>query len=306
MAFCQNCGNKLDPTAKFCPECGEPVAKKDMSIRHQKFAGEIIKCPNCGEILNSFASQCPACGYEIRGTNLNDSVKEFAQELKKLENGRHSEKGFGIGRAFAQAFSANTVNIVDRQLADRILNFVVPNTKEDIFEFMILAASNIDPMAYDTTINGYGLYERTGKLMISNAWDSKYSQVHQKAKMMFPEDSRLDEIENMYKSKQKQISKTKFKTTKGFALTLAICGALIVACSVLLGGVSQKETKLERELNATVIEIQEDISNGDYDDALIKANGLRYDESLNSKKAEQWDEQRDYLINLINEKKGEN
>lgn len=88
MAFCQNCGHELDPTAKFCPECGIPISKKDMSIRHQKFAGEIIKCPNCGEILNAFSSKCPSCGYELRGSDSLNSVEEFARELKIIESKR--------------------------------------------------------------------------------------------------------------------------------------------------------------------------------------------------------------------------
>lgn len=102
MAFCQNCGHKLDPAAKFCPECGEPVVKKDMSIRHQKFAGEIIKCPNCGEPLNAFVSQCPACGYELRGSDSSDSVKEFVQELKNIETERKNDEG-GIKNTLLQS-----------------------------------------------------------------------------------------------------------------------------------------------------------------------------------------------------------
>ena len=307
MAYCQNCGHKLDPAAKFCPECGEPVAKKDMSTRHQKFAGEIIKCPNCGEVLNAFSSQCPTCGYELRDSDSSDSVKKFAQELKEIESGRKSERKFSsIGNAFANALGANTTNPIDQQLANRISNFAVPNTKEDIFEFMILAASNIDPMAHDTTVYGYSLAERPGKLMISNAWDSKYNQVHQKAKIMFPEDVRLTEIETLYKSKQKQIKCEKFKVLKIILPLIGALLALMVICEFSLGGISRKSEKREKELNAIVVDIQEDISNGDYDDALIKANSLRYDKSWNSEKAEQWDEQREYLINLINEKKEEN
>ena len=149
MSFCQNCGMKLDESAKFCPECGNPVGQKNMSKRQQEFGGKIIKCPNCGETLSSFTSVCSACGYELRGADAAGTVKRFESELKQIEAGRKTEKGTGIGKAFAKAFGANTTNTVDQQLANRISNFAVPNTQEDIFEFMILAASNIDPMAYD-------------------------------------------------------------------------------------------------------------------------------------------------------------
>lgn len=167
MAYCQNCGQKLDEKFSFCPECGSPVLHKDMSIRHQKFAGEIIKCPNCGEILNAFSLQCPACGYELRNSDSSDSIKEFTRELKNIETERKNNKDGGIKNTFAKALGTNTTCHIDQLLANRISNFVVPNTKEDIFEFMILAASNIDPMAHDTTSYGYSLTERAGKLMVS-------------------------------------------------------------------------------------------------------------------------------------------
>ena len=308
MAYCQNCGQKLDEKFSFCPECGSPVLHKDMSIRRQKFAGEIIKCPNCGEILNAFSSQCPACGYELRNSDSSDSIKAFTQELKNIEAERTNNKNGGLKNTLAKAFGTNnTTDHIDQLLANRISNFAVPNTKEDIFEFMILAASNIDPMAHDTTAGGYSLSERDGKLLISNAWDSKYNQVHQKAKIMFPEDTRLTEIETLYRGKQKQIKNVKFKTIMFLIVSFAaLLAAIPLIFDIAFSGIERKGEKLEQKLNATVVEIQEDISNGDYDDALIKANGLRYDESLSSKKAEQWDEQREYLISMINEKKGEN
>lgn len=306
MAYCQNCGQKLDEKFSFCPECGSPVLHKDMSIRHQKFAGEIIKCPNCGEILNAFSSQCPACGYELRNADSSDSVKEFTQELKNIEAERKSNNDGGIRNTLAKAFGTNTTHHIDQLLANRISNFAVPNTKEDIFEFMILAASNIDPMAYDTSNDWYSSPEREGKLIISNAWDAKYNQVHQKAKMMFPEDSRLVAIENLYASKQKQIKKEKFKAAKSNIFIFAAGIPIMITFIVMIVVFSSMEANLDKKLNTTLVEIQEDISNEDYDNALIKANGLRYDEGLSKDKAAQWDEQREYLINLINEKKGEN
>lgn len=304
MAYCQNCGQKLDEKFSFCPECGSPVLHKDMSIRRQKFAGEIIKCPNCGEILNAFSSQCPACGYELRNSDSSDSIKAFTQELKNIEAERTNNKNGGLKNTLAKAFGTNnTTDHIDQLLANRISNFAVPNTKEDIFEFMILAASNIDPMSHNTSNEGYSSSERESKLMISNAWDAKYNQVYQKAKIMFPEDSRLITIENLYNNKQKQIKKEKFRETKsniflfsaGFAIMLMLGGMILFFNS--------SEAKLDKQLNTTVVEIQEDISNGDYDSALIKANGLRYDEGLSKNKAEQWDEQREYLIDLIMDKK---
>ncbi len=41
MAFCSNCGKELAVGAKFCFECGTPVAKADETVRKTVFSGEI-------------------------------------------------------------------------------------------------------------------------------------------------------------------------------------------------------------------------------------------------------------------------
>ena len=298
MSFCTNCGHEVDSNAKYCPECGSPINSIDNASKRQvEFAGKIIKCPNCGEILNNpFSIKCPACGYELRGANSFSTVKNLEQELKKIEAQRQMNKD--------SDFLKTLIGSVDQQLANKITNFTIPNTKEDIFEFMILAASNIDPTVYskDSTMQLFN----NKKIMISNAWDSKYNQAHQKAKLMFPDDTKLLEIEKLYKSKKKEIYINKHKDKWLLIGILIFFVVFVVFVEIMLLNSKIKESNLERELNATVTEIEEDISNGDYDSALYKANGLRFDASLDKAKAEQWDEQRENIIEIINEKKGGN
>ena len=74
MAFCSNCGERIEEGANFCNKCGKPV-NENYSSRKVTYEGEIHKCPNCGEILNSFVSNCPTCGYELRSVNTSNTVK---------------------------------------------------------------------------------------------------------------------------------------------------------------------------------------------------------------------------------------
>lgn len=63
MAFCINCGAKLQDGAKFCHACGTPNNHASVGRqpkREFEYEGKIIKCPNCGEPLASFQSRCPA------------------------------------------------------------------------------------------------------------------------------------------------------------------------------------------------------------------------------------------------------
>lgn len=63
--------------------------------------------------------------------------------------------------------------------------------------------------------------------------------------------------------------------------------------------------KQEQELQAIVDEIEVDIQNGDYDAALIKANGLYYTKDWSSDIEKKWDNTREGLIELIEEKKNQ-
>ena len=157
MSFCSNCGKKLHEGVKFWSESGAKVTEPENSEQGKKiFEGEIHKCPCCGEILDSFIARCPACGYELRGEKTSASVKEFAMKLASAET--------------------------DSAKISLIQNFPIPNTKEDIFEFMILAASNFEEQ--------YSNSDDRQKV-ISKAWVSKINQGYQKAKILFQRKSIL-------------------------------------------------------------------------------------------------------------------
>lgn len=226
MPFCQNCGVQMNNGAKFCSECGAPMAQTKILTRQQEFGGRIIKCPNCGEILNSFETKCSACGYELRGAKTISAVKELELELNRIMEKRNMDDASKVSKVFARAFGVTSENPVDRQMADRISSFPIPNTQEDIFEFMILAVSNIDPMVHDTSSDGY-MADREGKLLISNAWEAKYNQAYQKARIMLSNDSRLAEIAKLYEMKQKQINRNKRKVFIAIAVYLGFMMLLL-------------------------------------------------------------------------------
>ena len=293
MAFCSQCGNQLEEGARFCAKCGKPVdSQASFSQRRQVFEGTIHKCPNCGEVINAFSSRCPSCGFEFRDAQATSSVKEFARQLQQIEDNRPSKSALsGIANAFGVGASKT-----DEQKITLIQNFAVPNNKEDILEFLILASANIDSSVYDNNNN-------TVEKRVSNAWMAKAEQVYHKAKLTFGSDPDFTRIQSVYDNKMHEVKKSKRKPMLilgGLLLFLVLDFALLFGMG---NSESKKEAALEESLNATVVEIQQDIANEDYDSALIKANSLRFDESLDKKKAAQWDDQRTYLIDLINEKK---
>lgn len=215
MAYCSNCGHQLLDDAKFCAKCGTPVNNVVRSERKVVFEGDVHKCPNCGEILNSFTVECPACGYELRNARVSSGVQEFSLKLEKIEESRGAKK-----RLFSRA-AVEDANI-NKQRISLIRNFSIPNTKEDILEFMILAASNISIKS--------DLPEP--KLEESDAWKAKFEQAYQKAEYQFGDDVEFYRFQKIYTQKMQEIQKAHKKSV---LITVAcFAGVLLFAISMWL------------------------------------------------------------------------
>lgn len=165
MAFCVNCGQELAEGAKFCAYCGKAVDNNSTTQRKTVFDGEIHKCPNCGEIMKSFVTNCPACGYELRSVRINSPANELAKKIER-------------------ASSVNEKN-------ELITNFYVPNTKEDIYDFFILAVSNLEDTNYDT----------------DDAWRAKLEQTYHKARLSFGSSPEFEYVDELYKKTIDKVSK---------------------------------------------------------------------------------------------------
>lgn len=181
MRYCSNCGQKVDDGAKFCSNCGTPISIFSANTQTQRKAaydGVIHKCPNCGEILNSFTSKCPACGYELRGTTAANSVKELYKNIQEAKS--------------------------DSEVVRLIKVFPVPNNKEDILEFMILASSNFNEEAY---------VEHLTEENISAAWFSKIEQCYKKANLSLSNEDML-KVNEIYSAITERVVLAKKKASQ--------------------------------------------------------------------------------------------
>lgn len=229
--FCSNCGTRLNKGAKFCHGCGAAVGtvlQKDKqeteaispilqappipqatlqtnhSERQQEYVGKILKCPNCGAQITETTAICPNCGIQITGKAAVGSVQNFKEQLMSIESSR---KRNGIGEMFG--FS---VDPADQKKLSLIRSFPIPNTVDDILEFMMLAIANIDVSLSKKTINNK--YQSSMKSVetsttmprtLSDAWVAKMQQVYQKAKILFPNDPAFIGIQKIYYEKMKEL-----------------------------------------------------------------------------------------------------
>ena len=298
MAYCVNCGIELIENAKFCQKCGHPTANNsNTSTRQQEFAGKLYKCPSCGEVLKSFETNCPACGHELRNTSSSSSVSEFAAKLEAIEKSRHRQnldyKKMKVSRM--------VIDEIDQKKITLITSFVIPNTKEDLFEFLILASSNISLQRYK------GLeYVSESQKAVSDAWEAKFEQAYEKAKMSFGNVADFERFKDLYDRKKLEIDKSKNEQRFAWLGTLAYVLLCICAMLGIFGIIffidSNKINKENERLEALVQEVYDALEAENYILARAKTATLVFSGSTTmdgDKATLRWDQTRNELLDII-------
>ena len=236
--FCSNCGGRLDAGARFCPGCGAPLTSSNqaaqtpppipstmpapidspvtstsanLETRRQEFAGIVLKCPNCGQSLSNTDVVCPSCGHQITGRAASNSVQRLQAELMAIENSRQEKKGLGLLRSMLESESEE--DIISQKKATLIGSFPIPNTIEEIAEFVILAAGNINvnisKVSFGNRFGRSGNDPKANERGISDAWVGKLQQAYQKAELMFSDKPVFEKIKDIYIRKMTELNMLK-------------------------------------------------------------------------------------------------
>lgn len=115
-------------------------------------------CPQCGKQIESMTLRCE-CGYEFRYTKPVSSVQQLYEKLNNIQftdaeiqscsEEVKENRGEKEGRRVVKDAKGNVVTKINKEKLeelrkqkqhDLITTFPVPNTKEDIIEFLALAA----------------------------------------------------------------------------------------------------------------------------------------------------------------------
>ena len=204
--FCPSCGAVLDKEANFCSKCGKQI-NNSVSITSQTVENrriQYIKCPNCGSNMSALDATCPHCGLEIIGKQVATSVQAFANALAQIESERKTQK-----KPF---FSSEPAKLSDTALRtiSLIKTYPIPNTVEEIMEFMFLAEANID-----TSLSKRTLLNKLNKSptwapprddqFISDAWVAKMQQIYRKAEISFSHTTMFAKIKEIYENKMNEL-----------------------------------------------------------------------------------------------------
>lgn len=85
MAFCINCGNKLDDNFVFCPECGTkaneiPNGDALSGSSFENYRGNTKICKKCGSEMPEDSFYCLCCGNTFK-----ESADEFETVKRKIK-----------------------------------------------------------------------------------------------------------------------------------------------------------------------------------------------------------------------------
>jgi hypothetical protein len=182
--------------------------------------GDVKKCPACGAISQSFSTKCSDCGNEFRNIDASQSITKFFDKLNEIELTRKdnlfsSEKlssNLGCMTVVKWMFLYPILlpyNLIiylinksrpakwsttDIQKEEMIMNFPVPNSKEDIIEFITLSVSKIQTIGLMKMLNEEGKYLSKW----NDIWKKKCEQIYNKAKFSMGEDKKtLQLLEEM-------------------------------------------------------------------------------------------------------------
>lgn len=113
--------------------------------------------------------------------------------------------------------------------------------------------------------------------------------------------------ENQEKERQlkRELANRPFHKKPAF-MALILIVLIFASISLIFFQLNFQHNETDTRLEALVVEVQDAISAGDYDTALIKANMIKDDSAFSFQTSDKWDQTREALIELINEKKAGN
>ena len=161
--------------------------------------GDINKCPACGSPVSSMTSSCADCGHDFSNIAAVSSAQKLHDELQaadKEERNREKPSAGGITGLIAGNIQD------DDQMEDRIMtrkagiisSYPIPNSKEDILEFLSMAVPEAGKKPN-------WIMRMSAKGTLYKAWVSKAEQIIMKARFSMKDDkSTLNEINSYAKA----------------------------------------------------------------------------------------------------------
>ena len=153
--------------------------------------GIVVKCPSCGDIVPSFTTNCKACGHEFRGVTSRSVILQLQIKLKEIEDYEWKNNQYNGLNGNIKLDHMVLNSIADKQ-TPIIEGFLVPNTKEDLLEFLSLAL----PIG-SKQFSWSEKFTHAADIKLSKTYKAKAQQCIMKARIAFANDIELlNQIKN--------------------------------------------------------------------------------------------------------------
>lgn len=169
------------------------MLKKQASPVIEK-AGNIIKCPQCKADIPSFSTKCEFCGHEFRNMEKSRSVRELLNELIAVDKGKTYFRSGGFFDTTSKVDNEGMSKECTARKVQIISLFPIPNSKEDILEFLSIGVpyakqvkKGISSILYSESWGGASDSKYISQ-QLNKAWKSKCEQIIMKAKFSMKND----------------------------------------------------------------------------------------------------------------------
>ena len=129
--------------------------------------GNVMKCPSCGAPYEPGAGKCSNCGHVFQNIDAVKSSVKLAEGIQKM-----------MGMARKKAFTDQVSEADISKIGNYISTFPLPNAKDDLLDFILNLDTKRKANDYDYLVEAY---------------DTKYREAVNKAKVIFPGDPQLEQ-----------------------------------------------------------------------------------------------------------------
>lgn len=194
---CPNCGEVLNSFMTNCPTCGyelrnvkvastvQELTRKLELIEAQKIPITPIEPIEPFSVPKPFENEQKSVMKRLLGWDFNESNRREVQQEVIEAAKKAREQELSVRLKDARLKEKKFEEQKNREKANLIQNFPVPNAKEDMLEFVLLVSTNIN--AKNITPN-----------VVSEAWMAKLNQVYQKAEISFNGNVDFERIKSIY------------------------------------------------------------------------------------------------------------
>jgi hypothetical protein len=180
------------------------------ATQSDKIGGTAMRCPACGALYVVGTAACPECGYAFSGIKSTRSSEKLYETLLKFNEENKIEKmpetpTGAVGSFFGamgmdKSSMKKMYNLGDdgesdiaRRKMDVIKDFPVPNSREDLIDFLTSIQPKADPSAPKSGMTGWGvpgtaIGSRQKKEDLGYAYWLLYANCINKARLAFASD----------------------------------------------------------------------------------------------------------------------